>query len=75
VIKKAEELFKQEAERLRDLGSHPQIPDLLSFEEQDGRFYLVQQFIDGQDSFKELQQQGKFSEKKIKQFLKVKTIQ
>ncbi len=68
-IKKAEKLFKQEAERLRDLGSHPQIPELLSFEQQDGRFYLVQQFIDGQDLLKELQQKGKFSEKKIKQLL------
>ena len=37
-LKKAEELFKQEAVRLRDLGHHPQIPDLLSFEDRDGRF-------------------------------------
>ncbi len=51
------------------MGSHPQIPELLSFEQQDGRFYLVQQFIDGQDLLKELHQKGKFSEKKIKQLL------
>ncbi|HEY9812554.1 MAG TPA: inactive serine/threonine-protein kinase VRK3 [Candidatus Sericytochromatia bacterium] len=41
-IQKATELFKQEAVRLRDLGKHPQIPDLLAFFEQDKRFYLVQ---------------------------------
>jgi formylglycine-generating enzyme required for sulfatase activity/tRNA A-37 threonylcarbamoyl transferase component Bud32 len=68
-LQKAEELFKQEAVRLRDLGTHPQIPDLLSFEEQDARFYLVQQFIDGQDLFKELQQRGKFNEAQIRQLL------
>ena len=68
-LQKAEELFKQEAVRLRDLGNHPQIPDLLSFEEQDARFYLVQQFIDGQDLFKELQQRGKFNEAQIRQLL------
>ncbi|MEG4424583.1 MULTISPECIES: serine/threonine-protein kinase [unclassified Microcoleus] len=68
-IQKATELFKQEAVRLRDLGKHPQIPDLLAFFEQDKRFYLVQEFIDGEDLLKELQQQGKFSEKQIKQFL------
>ena len=68
-IQKATELFKQEAVRLRDLGKHPQIPDLLAFFEQDKRFYLVQEFIDGQDLLKELEKQGKFSEKQIKQLL------
>jgi hypothetical protein len=68
-LQKAEELFKQEAVRLRDLGHHPQIPDLLSFEEQDGRFYLVQQFIDGQDLLRELSQRGKFNEAQIRQLL------
>ncbi|MDF0553754.1 bifunctional serine/threonine-protein kinase/formylglycine-generating enzyme family protein [Kamptonema sp. UHCC 0994] len=68
-IQKATELFKQEAVRLRDLGKHPQIPDLLAFFEQDNRFYLVQEFIDGEDLLKDLQQQGKFSEKQIKQLL------
>ncbi len=68
-LNKAEELFKQEAVRLRDLGPHPQIPDLLSFEEQDGRFYLVQEFIDGQDLLRELSQQGKFNQVQIRQLL------
>ncbi|MEG4984562.1 SUMF1/EgtB/PvdO family nonheme iron enzyme [Microcoleus sp. BR0-C5] len=68
-IQKATELFKQEAVRLRDLGKHPQIPDLLAFFEQDKRFYLVQEFIDGEDLLKELQKQGKFSEKQIKHLL------
>jgi formylglycine-generating enzyme required for sulfatase activity len=68
-IAKATELFKQEAVRLQDLGKHSHIPDLLAFFEQDKRLYLVQEFIDGEDLLKELQQQGKFSEKQIKQLL------
>lgn len=68
-LQKATELFEQEAIRLRDLGKHPQIPDLLAFFEQDNRFYLVQEFIDGQDLLKELQQRGKFSEQQVRQLL------
>ncbi|MBD2185253.1 SUMF1/EgtB/PvdO family nonheme iron enzyme [Planktothrix sp. FACHB-1355] len=68
-LQKATELFKQEGMRLRDLGKHPQIPDLLAFFEQDNRFYLVQEFIDGQDLLKELQQRGKFSEQQVRQLL------
>ncbi|HEY9849914.1 MAG TPA: bifunctional serine/threonine-protein kinase/formylglycine-generating enzyme family protein [Leptolyngbyaceae cyanobacterium] len=68
-LQKATELFKQEAMRLRDLGKHPQIPDLLAFFEQDNRFYLVQEFIDGQDLLKELQQRGKFSEQQVRKLL------
>ncbi len=68
-LQKATELFKQEAVRLKDLGKHPQIPDLLAFFEQDGRLYLVQEFIDGKDLLKELQQNGRFDEEKIRNLL------
>ncbi len=68
-LQKATELFKQEAIRLRDLGKHPQIPDLLAFLEQDGRLYLVQEFIDGKDLLEELKQNGKFNEEKIRDLL------
>jgi len=69
-LAKATELFQQEAERLDQLGTHPQIPDLLAFFEQEGRFYLIQQFIDGQDLLKELNQNGKFSESQIYHLLR-----
>jgi len=68
-LAKAIELFQQEAERLDQLGTHPQIPDLLAFFEQEERFYLIQQFIDGQDLLKELKQNGKFSESQIRDLL------
>jgi serine/threonine protein kinase/ribosomal protein L37AE/L43A len=68
-LEKATELFKQEAKRLYELGEHPQIPRLIAYFEQDKRLYLVQELIEGQTLLAELQQQGAFSEEKIRQFL------
>ncbi len=47
-LAKAQSLFAQEAVRLSELGKHPQIPELLAYFEQDGQFYLVQEFIAGE---------------------------
>ncbi len=68
-LEKATELFKQEAKRLYELGEHPQIPRLIAYFEQDKRLYLVQELIEGQNLLEELQQQGAFSEEKIRQLL------
>ncbi|NJR64419.1 MAG: protein kinase [Leptolyngbyaceae cyanobacterium CRU_2_3] len=54
---------------LQDLGEHPQIPKLLDAFEQDGRFYLIQAFIAGQNLATVLKQQGAFSEAQIWQLL------
>lgn len=67
---KAIELFNKEAYRLHELGVHPQIPTLLAYFEQDKRLYLVQQFIEGQNLYQELQRQGIFSEDKIREVLR-----
>lgn len=66
---KAIELFNKEAYRLHELGVHPQIPTLLAYFEQDKRLYLVQQFIEGQNLYQELLQQGIFKEDKIREVL------
>jgi serine/threonine-protein kinase len=69
----AQELFEREAIALEQLGiQHPQIPDLLAFFElgvpsglphkTDQFFYLVQEFIDGQNMEEELAQKGPFSQ-------------
>lgn len=68
-LNKATDLFKREAQQLCQLGAHPQIPDLLAFLEQDGRLYLVQEYIAGQDLLKELDK-GTFNEAKIRDFLR-----
>lgn len=53
--RKATELFNQEAVRLYELGKHDQIPEFYAHFEQDNRLYLLQEFIDGQTLFDELE--------------------
>ncbi|MCW5316826.1 protein kinase [Nostoc sp. KVJ3] len=67
--KKAMELFAEEAQRLQDLGEHPQIPTLIAYFEQDGCLYLVQQFINGDNLLKELQQRKGYNARDIQSIL------
>jgi serine/threonine-protein kinase len=47
-------LFDRETRVLRRLGKHDRIPDLLACFEEDGYFYLVYEFIEGQPISQEL---------------------
>jgi serine/threonine-protein kinase len=69
----AQNLFEREAEVLEKLGNkHKQIPDLYAFfpvivpgnnvAEEEQFFYLVQEFIDGENLEQELARKGQFSE-------------
>lgn len=69
----AQDLFEREAVVLEEIGSqHDQIPDLFAFfpvivpglqlNEQDQFFYLVQEYIDGENLEEELVRRGEFSE-------------
>ena len=74
-LQKAQDLFEGEGAILEQLGTHLQIPDLFAFFEltvdnvqtgqQDKFFYLVQEFIDGQNLEEELAQKGKFSQDEV----------
>ncbi|CAD5956374.1 Serine/threonine-protein kinase PknA [Planktothrix tepida] len=66
---KSEELFKQEAIRLKHLGKHQQIPELLDYFIQDHHQYLVQEYIAGQNLAQNLARHGAFSETKIMNLL------
>ncbi|MDB9320441.1 serine/threonine-protein kinase [Nodularia spumigena CS-586/05] len=79
-LEQAQKLFEREAEVLAQIGSqHDQIPDLFAFfsinvnslqaGEEDQFFYLVQEYIDGQNLEEELIQNGKFSEQQILEVL------
>ncbi|MGH7998575.1 MAG: protein kinase domain-containing protein [Brasilonema sp.] len=68
-LKKAVELFKEEAKQLQQLGGHHQIPTLLAYFEQNNYLFLVQQYIDGQNLLQELHKQGIYSESKIRELL------
>ncbi|MEA5594667.1 bifunctional serine/threonine-protein kinase/formylglycine-generating enzyme family protein [Rivularia sp. UHCC 0363] len=66
---KAAQLFRQEAKRLFELGeNHSQIPRLVAYFEQGTCMYLVQEFIDGDNLYQELQREA-FSETQIWQVL------
>lgn len=76
----AQDLFEREALVLEQLGNkHPQIPDLYAFFPlivpnrrsggEERFFYLVQEFIEGQDLAAELAAKGKFSELEVLEVL------
>ncbi|MBK1987087.1 SUMF1/EgtB/PvdO family nonheme iron enzyme [Sphaerospermopsis aphanizomenoides BCCUSP55] len=48
------DFFEKEARILEILGTHSQIPHLLAFFEENKKFYIVQEFIDGQCLDKEI---------------------
>jgi len=69
-IEKASELFAQEAERLEQLGKHSQIPELFAyFVTDDGRQYLVQEYIAGENLQTELENHGMYQEAEVKELL------
>ncbi|MCB8760057.1 serine/threonine-protein kinase [Planktothrix agardhii] len=69
-LKKAIELFEQEAQRMQALGeNNPHIPTLYAYFEEDQQLYLVQEYIEGQNLLQELQSQGLWNEKQIKNLL------
>ncbi|MEO0406392.1 MAG: serine/threonine-protein kinase, partial [Cyanobacteria bacterium P01_A01_bin.135] len=51
----ARRLFDTEAQALYHLGTHPQIPRLLAHFEDNGEFYLAQDFIDGHSMAEEFE--------------------
>jgi WD40 repeat protein/predicted Ser/Thr protein kinase len=61
--------FQQKAQRLEELGKHPQIPTLLAYFQQNGHFYLVQKFIAGTNLAQVVEEEGAFNETQIWQIL------
>ncbi len=63
------DLFEREAKTLAKIN-HPNIPKLLEYFEENQQFYLIQEFILGQDLEKEVQKQGVYPEATAKRFLR-----
>ena len=66
----ARRLFKSEAETLQRLGEHDQIPRLLADFEEEGEFYLVQDFIAGVSLSEELAIGRHLTEVRLAQILR-----
>ncbi len=69
VMKMARELFEREAFTLGKIGNHPQIPRLLDYFEEDGNFYLIQEYVEGETLKQEFERRGVFSEIEIRKIL------
>jgi serine/threonine protein kinase len=63
--------FKQEAITLENLGkeSNGAIPSLFAYFVEQGEFYLVQEYVDGQTLGERIQTQGLFTEPQVRQLL------
>jgi serine/threonine protein kinase len=61
--------LRQEADGLEQLAGHSQIPQMITFLEQEGWPYLVQEWIDGQNLAEEMAAQGAWDEPRIRQLL------
>lgn len=62
--------FQREAAILEELGDgSPQIPRLYAYFSENGQFYLVQEYIEGQTLAATVQQQGVLSESSVKEIL------
>lgn len=62
-------LFQQEAQRLAELGQHPQIPNFVDFFQDGEYWYLVQEYIAGWTLAQQLAEQGVLTEPQIWQIL------
>ncbi|MDJ0532120.1 MAG: serine/threonine-protein kinase [Xenococcaceae cyanobacterium MO_207.B15] len=65
----AKELFEREAKTLYLLGEHNQIPRLFAHFEENGEFYLVQEYVDGHDLSEEITGGKKLSEEQTSKLL------
>lgn len=68
-LEKAKELFQREADIL-DTLKHDQIPAIYDHFQHNKSWYLVEEYIEGEDLITEFNREGTFSEEKIKSLLK-----
>lgn len=65
IIELAARLFEQEVIALYQLGKHPQIPTLINHFEENGEFYFVQEYIEGNTFDQELRHGKVYNQAKV----------
>ena len=68
-LREAEQRFAQELAILAKLGDHPQIPQLWDHFEANGTFYLVQEYIQGEELSETLAQNSPLTEEQVGEIL------
>lgn len=67
---KVTQLFEREAKVLLEVGEqYPQLPSVYAYFEQDKYLYVVKQYIEGQNLWQDLQEQGAYNEHQIRELL------
>lgn len=69
-LKKLRQLFLRQAEILGRLGHHDQMPELVSYFEQDGGFFIVHDYAEGHTLDQEFQPDQRWSESQATELLK-----
>jgi WD40 repeat protein len=57
--------FSGDPVQLDKVGKHPQIPELLAAFEEDGHFYLIQEYVEGPSLAEDLAEEGVFGEAQV----------
>ena len=70
LLEDVQKRFKREAQSLQLLGNHPQIPELFAYLQEKGKFYLIQEYIEGEDLKQELSREKQLNEKQVIELLR-----
>ncbi|MEM6450200.1 MAG: serine/threonine-protein kinase [Cyanobacteria bacterium P01_D01_bin.105] len=62
--------FEQDARRLRKLGEHPQIPTVLDVVENELGQFLIQEFVEGENLQRRVEEKGPLDEGEVRSLLK-----
>jgi eukaryotic-like serine/threonine-protein kinase len=69
-LEKAKQLFEKEARNLVKLGEHPRIPTFIQHFEENQRFYIVQEYIDGHPLKDEFIANHRWTEEQVTELLR-----
>jgi len=69
-LERSQRRFQREVRTMARLGSHSQIPGLLSHFTDGGKFYLVQEYVPGLTLTQEVSRQGVQTEDQVKQLIR-----
>jgi len=69
-LERAKQLFEREAKTLKLLSQHPGIPAFIEHFQENGRFYIVQEYIEGHSLQKEFIPNHRWTEEQVTELLR-----